>query len=256
MSFADKVVIVTGASSGIGAATAKLFAEHNAKVVMVGRNIEKLNNVEDDIKQTTNAELLVITADISNEDEARRVIEKTVAHFEKIDVLVNNAGFGAVTSILDTDFVNKLDNMFATNLRAVAILIHAAAPHLIKTKGNIVNVSSIASICSLKTFSAYATTKAALDHLSRCLAVELAEHDVRVNVVNPGPVSTDFVINAGGTKELSDQIYKDTAKTLPLKRVSESIEIAEVILFMASNKGRSITGTNYVIDCGGALSRQ
>lgn len=252
MSFANKVVIVTGASSGIGATTAKLFAKQKAKVVMVGRNIQKLNKVEEDIKKT-GSEPLVIVADITNDEGAQSVITKTVDHFGKLDILVNNAGAGTATPLLQEDYISKFDNLMAINLRSVAVMIHAAAPHLIKTKGNIINISSIVSTSTVKEFSIYSASKAGLDHLTRCLALEFAEHGVRVNTVNPGPVATDFLINAGVTEDVSNNIQKDYANSLPLKRISESIEIADVILFLAGDTGKSITGSSYVIDCGGSL---
>lgn len=253
MSFQNKVVIVTGASSGIGATTAKMFAKEKAKVVIVGRNIDRLNKVEEDIKKTTGVEVLAIKADMSNEEEARGVIDKTIARFKQLDVLINNAGFAISTTILDKDFINKFDTVLNTNLRGVAVITHAAAPHLIKSKGNIVNISSVASYVAIPTFSVYGTSKAGLDHLSRCLAVELAEHGVRVNVINPGPVATEFATNTGLAKEGTDKYYENRANTTPLKRVCQGDEVGDLILYLASDKARSVTGSSYTIDCGIAL---
>lgn len=252
MSFQDKVVIVTGASSGIGAATAKMFAKEKAKVVIVGRNMVKLSKVDEEIKKTTSTIPLLIKADISQDEEAIDIIAKTIAHFKKIDVLVNNAGFSVPVPLLSDNYIKEFDRAIATNLRGIAVLINAAAPHLIKTKGNIVNISSNAAVTSnLPYYSSYATSKAGVDHLSRCLAVELSEHGVRVNTVNPGPVATDIAINNSSiTREQAEAGFKYFAKLTPLQRICEAEEIGDVILFLASDKAKSVTGSSYFIDCG------
>lgn len=253
MSFQDKVVIVTGASSGIGETTAKLFAKEKAKVVLVGRNNERLNKVAEDMKTTHETNTLIIKADVTNDKEAISVVEKTISQFKKVDVLINSAGIGVETSIFSDNYVKNFDDTIAVNLRAAAVLIHAATPHLIKTKGNVVNVSSIASMINIYSYSNYAISKAGLDHLTRCLALELSSHGVRINTINPGPVLTDIAINAGLTKEESDKAFELYEKTTPLKRLTEREEVGNVILFLASDKAKSVTGSSYTIDGGAHL---
>ncbi|XP_022834408.1 uncharacterized protein LOC111362107 [Spodoptera litura] len=246
MSFQDKVVIVTGASSGIGAATAIKFAEEGAKVALVGRNQEKLNNVA---KKCGNP--VIIIADVSKDDDAKRVIEDTLRYLGKIDILVNNAGIATPVSILSEHAIKIFDQVMSTNLHGPVYLTHLAAPHLVKTKGNIVNVSSVASSVILaKDFFAYSASKAALDHFSRAVALELATSGVRVNVVNPGPVRTDIVENMGATKEVADATYSQMHNITPLNRISEPEEVADLIMYLASDKAQAMTGTTVVTDNG------
>ncbi|XP_022834411.1 uncharacterized protein LOC111362109 [Spodoptera litura] len=248
MSFQDKVVIVTGASSGIGAATAIKFAEEGAKVALVGRNQEKLNNVA---KKCGNP--LIIAADVSKDEDANRVIEETLRYFGGIDVLVNNAGIGSRTNIQDTGVISVYDRIMSTNLRAVVVLTHLAAPHIIKTKGNIVNISSVAGYRVFQDNFAYCTSKAGLDHFTRAVALELAPHGVRVNVINPGPVKTDIIENMGATKEIAEATFNRMEKITALSRVSDSEEVADLILFIASDKSKAITGSSIVTDNGTML---
>lgn len=254
MSFSNKVVIVTGASSGIGAATAKIFAKEKANVVIIARNVEKLNSVAKDIKHSSGTEPFVIIADISKDVEVRSIVERTIEKYGKIDVLINNAGIISFKNIYADDFVEDFDRIMSTNLRGTVVLTHAAIPHLIKTKGNIINVSSIGSFVPYPMFPAYVTSKAGMDHFSRSIALQLAEKGVRVNLVNPGPVKTDINMNAlGVSREESEKLFKKSEFVTPLKLISESEEIGDLIAFLASDKAKSITGGSYTIDCGVAM---
>lgn len=253
MSFDSKVVIVTGSSSGIGAAIALKFTAEKAKVVIVGRNEKKLKDITAKCEQL-GSKPLVIVADVSKDHEAKRIIDDTVKKFGKIDVLINNAGIGGGTSILHDKAMDVFDRIIATNLRASVYLTHLAAKHLIETKGNIVNISSVASksVISDEGFG-YATSKAGLDHFSRCAALELASKGVRVNVINPGPVKSDIYENAGSTPEREAAIWDFMKKATPLHRITEPGEIADLALFLASDKAVGITGSTFVSDNGSLL---
>ncbi|XP_072934768.1 uncharacterized short-chain type dehydrogenase/reductase y4vI-like [Epargyreus clarus] len=244
MSFTNKVVLITGASSGIGAATAVLFTKEGAHVAIVGRNEAKLKMVEQNCAKN-GKKPLVIKADISNDDAAAAMVKKTVDTFGKLDVLVNNAGFTKFGTVLDGSIMETYDAIMAVNVRALIYITTLAVPHLIKTKGNIVNISSVAasSVPITPTMTTYCVSKAALNHFSRAVALELAPHGVRVNTVSPGPVKTDFLENAGASFNIED------VKTV-LGRVSESEEVADVILFIASDKAVAITGSDYITDNG------
>lgn len=249
MSFNDKVVIVTGGSAGIGAAICVLFAKEGANVVIVGRNEAKLEEVAKQCSQA-GKKPLPIKADISKDVEAKQVIDKTIQKYGKLDVLINNAGIlGKPQSILEKNLVAVYDEVLNTNLRPVFLLTNLAAPFLAKTKGNIVNVSSIAGFRGTPEYATYATSKAALSLFGNMAALELAEVGVRVNTVSPGPVETEIF---AGHPNLSVDLLKTTTAQ---KRVSRPEEIAEVVAFMASDKTESITGSNYLIDCGSLVNR-
>ncbi|XP_028178857.1 uncharacterized protein LOC114365728 [Ostrinia furnacalis] len=241
MSFSGKVVIVTGASSGIGAATAVAFGREGASVVLVGRNDTKLKKVAESVKKH-----LIVRADVSKGDDAKLIISKTLETFGKIDVLVNNAGIARVGGLLAGDLMNSYDEVMNTNLRAVFHLTCLATPHLVKTKGNVVNISSVAG-CSTPPpmFVTYAASKAALDQFTRGAALELAPSGVRVNGVSPGPVVTDIIENSGMPTS-----YDEWATKTALGRSSDSVEIADLVLYLASDKAKCITGSSVVADNG------
>ena len=249
MSFKDKVVIVTGSSSGIGAAIATKFAEEGAKVTIVGRNTEKLNNVG---KKCNNP--LVVVADMNKDDNVKRILDETITRFGKLDILVNNAGMSRAATIQAEDAMKVFDEVMSTNLRSVVYLTHLAAPHLVKTKGNIINISSIAAfkVVGPGTFS-YNASKAALDHFTRSIAQELASSGVRVNTVNPGPVRTDIVINMGVPAAVAEGFFDTVKNMTALNRVSDPEEIADLVLFLASDKARAITGSSFLTDNGTLL---
>ncbi|GBP85327.1 3-oxoacyl-[acyl-carrier-protein] reductase FabG [Eumeta japonica] len=249
MSFKDKVVIVTGSSSGIGAATAKLFAREGAKVTLVGRNVNKLKNIERECTELGGVQPLTIVADVSKDEEAKAIVQKTVEHHGKLDVLVNNAGIGSFSSILDTNYMTEFDRIITTNLRAVVVTTNAALPHLIQSKGNIINISSISGVCPTPAMSHYCTSKAALDHFSRSIAAEVASKGVRVNIVSPGPVKTDITHTMG----ISDEQVEIMGKSTPLGFLIKSEEVGELVLYLASSKAKSITGSTFVIDVGSTL---
>ena len=248
MSFAGKVAIVTGASSGIGAATAIAFSKEGARVVLIGRNAEKLSNVANKCNQP-----LVIRADISQDEEAAKVVKQTIDEFGQLDVLVNNAGFATLGSLLKGDIMKAYDDVMGVNLRAAIHLSQLAAPHLIKTQGNIVNISSVGGQypSPLPVLMTYSVSKAALNHFSECAAVELAPHGVRVNTVSPGPVKTDIIENSN-----FPWTWDDFQKGTSLNRVSEPQEIADLVLFLASDKAKGVTGSNFLSDNGTLIKRR
>ncbi|XP_049311397.1 3-oxoacyl-[acyl-carrier-protein] reductase FabG-like [Bactrocera dorsalis] len=248
MSLAGKVVIVTGASSGIGAATAEAFAKQGSKVVLTGRNQANLKSTEAACKTAnSNVELLVIAADVTT--DAEKIIKTTIDKFGQLDVLVNNAGMGKWGSILDID-VDQFDLVMNTNLRSVFLLTKYAAPHLVKTQGSIVNVSSVAGLRSFEGISVYCTSKAALDQFTRCIALDLAPKNVRVNAVNPGVIVTEFHKRLGFSDEEDAKFLEHSKTTHALGRVGEPNEVADAIIFLASDSSSFITGATLPIDGG------
>ncbi|XP_023936209.1 17-beta-hydroxysteroid dehydrogenase 14-like [Bicyclus anynana] len=248
MAFNNKVVIVTGASSGIGASTAKAFSTAGAEVVMVGRNEAKLKSVAAKCKNP-----LVLIADIRKDDDVKRIMDQTIKTFGRLDILINNAGLVTIGDIMESDSMMKAyDLAMNTNLRGLVHMTSVAAPHLAKTKGNIVNISSVAGLITpaIRGTLNYYVSKAAVNHFTQCSAIDLAPHGIRVNTVSPGPVRTDFITNAN-----IDADYEVIKTKNALTRVSEPEEIAELIMFVASDKGKGMTGSNILADNGALIKR-
>ncbi len=243
-----KVVIVTGASSGIGQATAILFANKGATVVAVGRNEKELSSLGKSVKSKTGS-IKPHLADMTQMSQLERIASETIHNLGRIDVLVNSAGIIANGSI-ETTKLEDWDKMLHINLRAVFILIQKCLPHIVKVKGNVVNVSSVAGPRSFPNVLAYGVSKAALDQLTRSAALELAPKGVRINAVNPGVVVTN-IHKRGGMDEESYKVFLERSKeTHPIGRVGTPQEVAELIYFLASDKASWITGATYEIDGG------
>lgn len=247
MSFQNRVVVVTGASMGIGAATALLFAKAGADVILVARTQAKLQAVAKQI-EALGRKALVIPADLSKEADVAKIIPKTISQFGKLDILVNNAGIDVEGSLLNGKVLQAYDKVMQVNVRAVIQLTVDAAPHLVKSKGNVVNVSSVVGtlVCKSPTMVPYFVSKAALDHFTRCAALELAAAGVRVNGVVPGPVDNDFPANNGYLHLDRQTRMNGTAQGF----MAQNEELGELILFLASDKAKSVTGSNYVMDNG------
>lgn len=182
MNFNGKVVLITGASSGIGAGAARHLAQQGAKVAIVGRNEKRLNEVAEEIKKSGLARPLAIVADVTK--DAERIVDETIKQFEKLDVLINNAGIGKQDNVIDAD-LSEFDRIFDTNIRSVIKLTKLCVPHLEKTKGNVVNVSSDAGLKPVEYLMSYCMSKAALNQFTRCSALDLAPKGIRVNAINP-----------------------------------------------------------------------
>lgn len=250
--FANQVVFVTGATSGIGQAVSVKFASESARVVALGRNQSALRQVEAAIVNA-GGEPLVLTVDVTNGSETQRAIEETIDKFGGLHVLVNAAGHISTGSIENTSLA-AWDAMMNVNLRAVFQLMQLAAPHLIKTKGNIVNISSVTGLRSFPGVLAYCVSKAGVDQLTRCAALELAPHGVRVNAVNPGVVVTEIHKRGGMSAENYENFLEHSKTTHPIGRVGDPKEIAELVFYLASEKASWITGATYQIDGGRALT--
>ena len=246
----EKVVLVTGASSGIGQAVAVKFAAEGAKVALVARRDDKLAEVAREV-QANGGEPKALAADMAQQADIERVVRETVAAFGGLDVLVNAAGIIANGTIENTQ-LKDWDYMFDLNVRGPFYLIQRALPHLIERKGNIVNVSSVTGVRAFPNVLAYCTSKAALDQLTHCVALEVAGKGVRINAVNPGVVVTHLHRTGGMSEEAYAQFLERSKTTHPLGRVGEAGEVAELIYFLASPKAGWITGASYSIDGGRA----
>ncbi len=246
----EKVVIITGASSGIGRASASLFAENGSTVIAVGRNEKELNILRDEVSEKEGT-VKIYLADIRETTQVERFFSYMTENFGRMDVLVNAAGIILNGSIEDT-VLDDWDKMMNINLRSVFFMMKKSISHLAKTKGNIVNVSSVAGIRAFPNVLAYCVSKAAVDQLTRCSALELAPQGIRVNAVNPGVVVTNLHKRGGMDDEKYKNFLEHSKTTHPIGRVGEPTEIAELIYFLASEKASWITGATYEIDGGRA----
>jgi NAD(P)-dependent dehydrogenase (short-subunit alcohol dehydrogenase family) len=246
----NKNVIVTGASSGIGRATAELLLRAGAKVALIARSRSVLDQVAGSAEDGT---AIVIASDLSREEQAESAVARAVEAMGGLDLLVNAAGIIKSGRIEDTS-LEEWDDMMNINLRSIFHLMKLAAPHLERTRGNIVNVSSVTGLRSFPGVIAYCVSKAGLDQLTRCAALELAPRGVRVNAVNPGVVVSNLH-RAGGMNEEAYAAFLEHSKTThPLGRVGSPEEVAELIRFLASDQARWITGVTVSIDGGRALT--
>ena len=250
--FANKVVVVTGATSGIGRAVARRFASEKANVVAVGRNAKALNKVVREI-ESAGGQSQLTSADVTNESDAQRIVGRAIDRFGRLDVLVNAAGHIS-SGTVETTELSSWDAMMDVNLRSIFYLMQLATPHLLETKGNIVNVSSVTGLRSFPGVLAYCVSKAGLDQLTRCAALELAPKGVRVNAVNPGVVVTEIHRRGGMSEEDYAKFLEHSKTTHPLGRVGEAGEVADLVFYLASNRAAWITGATYQIDGGRALT--
>ncbi|CAH0402352.1 unnamed protein product [Chilo suppressalis] len=252
MEFNDKVVLITGASSGIGAATAIHFSKLSAKLVLVARTEKNLNRIALYCEKSKGVVPQSIVADVTIEADVERIIKETIDNHGKLDVLVNNAGTVGMGGIKNST-LETYDKVMTTNMRAVYHLTQLAIPHLISSKGCIVNVSCVSGTKPSTMALAYNISKAALDHFTKCVALELAADGVRVNSVNPGFVKTNLLKNIGLSEDQLELFVKNVVGNIPLKKPIEGEEVASLISYLASDKAKGITGSNFVVDAGTLL---
>lgn len=245
-----KVAVVTGASSGIGRATALLFAQNGMSVFAVGRNEKELSALNQSLASSEGS-IKIHLADVTEMSQFERIATEAVESFGKIDVLVNSAGIIKNGSIENTT-LDDWDRLMNINLRAVFILMQKCIPFLAETKGNIVNVSSVAGTRAFPGVLGYCVSKAATDQLTRCSALELAAKGIRVNAVNPGVVVTNIHKRGGMDESAYEKFLEHSKETHPIGRTGTPEEVAELIYYLASDKASWITGATYEIDGGRA----
>jgi NAD(P)-dependent dehydrogenase (short-subunit alcohol dehydrogenase family) len=245
-------VIVTGASSGIGRATALRFGRSGADVLAVGREEEKLREVVQAIKSSGGA-AAACAADVTRPDSAHRIVRTAIEELGGITTVVNAAGIigsGTIESTSDEQW----DELMAINVTAPFRLMRAAAPHLRESVGSIVNVSSVTGIRAFPGVLAYCVSKSAVDQLTRCAALDLAPRRIRVNAVNPGVVVTNLHRRGGMPEDAYSAFLERSRETHPLGRPGDANEVADLIFFLASDAAAWITGETISVDGGRHLT--
>ncbi|MFI5251518.1 MAG: glucose 1-dehydrogenase [Bacteroidota bacterium] len=246
--FKNKVMIVTGASSGIGKATALLAAKRGANVVIVARREKELRNVAGYISPN-NVE--IVPADVTQEPDRQNIVNSAIDRFGGIDILINAAGIIG-NGTLENTSLEQWDYMMDVNLRSLFRLTQLCLPRIIERKGNIVNVSSVTGVRSFPNVMAYCVSKAGVDQLTHCAALELGPKGVRVNAIDPGVIRTNLHRTSGMAEDQYQKFLEHSKTTHPLGRVGDPEDAAELILFLASDAAGWITGGSFSIDGGRA----
>ena len=240
--FKDKIALITGAGSGMGAATAKRFVDEGATVVLVGRTKDKLDAVAKDLPAE---QVHVRPTDVADADAVNALVEEVVATCGRLDILVNNAGTATQSRITDTDD-DTWRKIMSINVDGVFHCCRAAMPHLIENRGNIVNTSSVSGLGGDWGMSVYNASKGAVSNFTRALALDHGSDGVRVNAVCPALTRTDMASGIFENNELLDKF----AERMPLGAGAAPEDIAAAIAFLASDDARFITGVNLPVDGG------
>jgi NAD(P)-dependent dehydrogenase (short-subunit alcohol dehydrogenase family) len=249
--FAKKVVVVTGASAGIGRAIARAFALGGANLVLAARNFDATTDVAAAIERDTGSQALAVRADVSLADECRKLIDAAVGRFGSIDILVNNAAYFALVPLLDAGPENA-SQFLQTNLCGPLFCGQAMARWVIANRrsGVIVNISSISGVRPAPGCGLYSASKAALDSLTKSMALEWTKKGIRVNGVAPGHVNTEGVRADFAAGRLDrERMFR----AIPAGRVAEVEDIAEATVFLASERSRHIVGATLTVDGGEGL---
>jgi NAD(P)-dependent dehydrogenase (short-subunit alcohol dehydrogenase family) len=247
-----QIVVVTGATSGIGRAAAARFGRDGAAVLAVGRKAAALAEVAQEVAQA-GGRCVPFEADVTADEAPGAIVAQAITVFGGLTTLVNAAGIIATGTVENTPDAGW-DEMLDINLRAPFRLMRAATPHLVASRGSVVTVSSVTGLRAFPGVLAYCVSKAGVDQLTRCAALELAAQGVRVNAVNPGVVVTNLHRRSGVNEENYAAFLERSKGTHPLGRAGEPEEIAELIAFLASDRAGWITGETISIDGGRHLT--
>jgi 3-oxoacyl-[acyl-carrier protein] reductase len=251
MRLKDKVAIITGASSDIGLSVVKRFAEEKANVVLLGRNLNSLEKARSDI---SNKDATVsISCDITNEAQVLQTVEQIIRNYGKIDILVNSAGAINDPTHFHEMQEAEISKLVDVNMLGVFKMTKAVLPNMLENKsGCIINVGSISSERAIPRvhLAVYSATKAAINMFTKSIAVEYARSNIRCNCINPG------IINSGMIKPYLDdpKARKVLEDRLPLNRIGEPVDVANAVLYMASDEANWVTGTILNVDGGKTAS--
>jgi NAD(P)-dependent dehydrogenase (short-subunit alcohol dehydrogenase family) len=242
---AQRVALVVGASRGIGAVTAKAFADAGAAVVLAARDAAALGSVAAEI-EASGGRALALPTDVTGADAAVTLVERTVAAFGRLDYAFNNATDGTMPAPLADVDPDGFDRAIATNIRGTFLGMRAQIPAMLATAGQgaIVNMASLAGVQAVAGLGPYATAKAGIVTLTKTAALDYADQGIRVNVVAPGPILTHHLQRAGA------EAQEQAARATPMGRIGRPEEVADLVLFLCSDRAAFITGAAIPIDGG------
>ncbi|MBP0625056.1 SDR family oxidoreductase [Cupriavidus consociatus] len=246
MKLKDKVALVTGAGAGIGEATAELLAQEGAKVVVADRNIDNARAVAARI----GANAVALEVDVSDAKQVQHMVRSAVEHFGGIDILVNNAGFGTLGTVVTLE-ENVWDSVIDVNLKGVYLCSKYAIPEMARRGGgSIVNLASTISVVGIPDRAAYVAAKGGVAALTRAMALDHSAENIRVNSVAPGVINSSYYDKM--FKEVEDPVAfrKGLEARSPLNKMGEPVDIARMILFLASEDSRFATGAMFTVDGG------
>ncbi|RVU54321.1 SDR family NAD(P)-dependent oxidoreductase [Anaerosphaera multitolerans] len=245
MKLLNKVIIVTGATSGIGSASAKLFASEGAKIIATGRNIKRGETLIEYIK-SQGGEATFVQADMAVDSDMDKVVDKAIKKYGRIDALFNNAGISISRTLEDFD-EESWDKLLDTNLKAPFKLVQKVMPHLVKTKGNILNTGSVAAFKPTPASYGYGPSKSGLINLTKVAAYNYASKGVRVNALCPGMTLTPIL------ESVPKENLEKLQSTIPMGRLGKPEEMAKTALFLISDDASYITGQAIIVDGGFTL---
>lgn len=243
----NKVVLITGSSRGIGNAIARQFVREKARVVVCGSRLESATKSAEEIKKDFNVDddhLLPVGLNVKDTEDIKRVVSEVINKWGRIDVLINNAGITSNVSLLDsTD--EEFREMFDINFFGVVSLTREVVKYMKETGGSIINTSSMVGTYGSRNQAAYASSKSAINGLTKSLAKELGKYNIRVNAVSPGAVATDMT-----RENVSEEMKAGLIRMTPLARMAEPKDLAGIYVYLASDAASFTTGTITGVDGG------
>lgn len=241
----NRIALVTGGGTGIGRAIAERLANEGAKVIIVGRREYKLKEVAH-----SNKNIHYVAGDITKTETITKIVEFIDSNFEgRLDILVNNAGWCPVAPLKNIT-IEDYDKAFNLDVRALVEVTINMLPKILKSKGTILNISSVGATHRAKNLSMYIGGKGAVENFTRCWALELADDGVRVNAIAPGAIQTEIWDVKGLTEEQSRKHQESVTSGIPMGRIADPMEVANVALFLVSDDASYVTGAIYAVDGG------